>query len=281
MASGSARPGVKMKPLEFIDVRTEDHIVWITLNRPAQANAIHEKMWEEIGSAFRQFDQDDEARVIVLSGAGKYFSAGIDFGFVGSLLAEVSAHPEGRKQEALREKIIKLQSAFSAVEKCRKPVIAMVHGACVGAGLDLIAACDLRFACDGAHFCLKEIDLGLVADVGSLQRLPQIVGEGKVREWAFTAKKVLPKEAEGCQLLNAVFPDEDALREGVTEMAETIAEKSPLAMRGVKAVMNYSRDHSIADGLDYVATWNAGMLLSEEGHEAVAAMMERRKANFA
>jgi len=272
--------GVVVKDLEFIDVQIEDHIAKVTLNRPMQANAIHEQMWDEIGAAFRQMDKDDDVRVIVLSGAGGYFSAGIDFGFVGALLAEVSAFPEGQKQEALREKILYLQRSFSEVEKCRKPVIAMIHGACVGAGLDLISACDLRFTCEGAHFCLKEIDLGLVADVGSLQRLPRIVGEGKVREWALTAKKVSAKEAFESQLVNEVFPDEQAMKQGVTLVAQTIAAKSPLAVRGVKTVMNYSRDHSIADGLDYVATWNAGMLLSEEGHEAVAAMMERRKANF-
>jgi enoyl-CoA hydratase len=266
--------------MENLEIVIENHIAWITLNRPAQANAIHAQMWDEIGAAFRQMDADETVRVVVLSGAGGYFSAGIDFGFVGTLVAEVSAFPEGRRQEALREKILHLQRAFSDVEKCRKPVIAMIHGACVGAGLDLIAACDLRLTCEGAYFCLKEIDLGLVADVGSLQRLPRIVGEGKVREWALTAKKIPAKEALESRLVNEVFPDEPAMKQGATLLAQTIASKSPLAVRGVKTVMNYSREHSTADGLDYVATWNAGMLLSDEGREAVAAMMERRTPKF-
>lgn len=269
-----------MKSFEFINVSINAHIARVVLNRPEQANAIHETLWDEIGEVFEELDRLAEVRVIVLEGAGKHFCAGIDFSFVATIVAQAQAQPEGRKQEWLREKIIGMQKSFSQAEFCRKPVIAAVHGACVGAGLDLIAACDIRLAAKGAHFCLKEADLGLVADIGSLQRLPKLIGEGRTRELAFTARKMDAAEAEQVHLINGVYDDKDQLAKAAMSMAQTIAEKSPLTMRGVKTVMNYSRDHRVADGLEYVATWNAGMLLSSEAQEAVSALMERRTPRF-
>ena len=269
-----------MNTYQHLQIHTDNHVARLVLNRPEQANAIDGTMWDEIGEAFVELDRSPDVRVIVLEGEGKHFCAGIDFGFVGTIVAQAQAQPEGRKQEWLREKIINMQESFSQAESCRKPVIAMVHGACVGAGLDLIAACDIRLASKDAHFCLKEADLGLVADIGSLQRLPKIIGEGRTRELAFTARKMDAEEAEQVHLINGVYDDKDQLAKAAMAMARTIAEKSPLTMRGVKTVMNYSRDHRVADGLDYVATWNAGMLLSTEAQEAVSALMERRIPRF-
>jgi enoyl-CoA hydratase/carnithine racemase len=173
-----------------------------------------------------------------------------------------------------------LQAAFSALESCRKPVLAAIHGQCIGAGLDLIATCDMRYASEDARFCLKEVDLGIVADVGSLQRLPYLMGEGLVRELAFTGRAFAAGEAQRMGLVNRVFDNPERLMAGVEDIARSIAAKSPLTVRGIKEVMNYNRDHGVASGLNFVATWNAAMLLSEDTQEAVAAVMQKRKPEF-
>ncbi|MEZ5585034.1 MAG: enoyl-CoA hydratase-related protein [Candidatus Competibacteraceae bacterium] len=173
-----------------------------------------------------------------------------------------------------------MQAAFTAVETCRKPVLAAVHGLCIGAGLDLIAACDMRYASAEAQFSLKEVDLGIVADIGSLQRLPRLIGEGLVRELAFTGCDVTATEAQAMGLVNRVFDSPQQLMEGVRDIARNIAAKSPLTVRGIKQIMNYSRDHSVADGLNQVATWNSAMLLSEDSQEAVLAAAQKRTPRF-
>jgi enoyl-CoA hydratase len=159
--------------------------------------------------------------------------------------------------------------------------LAAIHGRCIGGGLDLIAACDMRYATANAEFSLKEVDLALVADVGSLQRLPYLIGEGQVRELAFTARPLDAAEAQAMGLVNRMFADTAQLREGVQAIAARIAAKSPLAVRGIKQVLNYSRDHSMAAGLEYVATWNAALLLSADAHEAIAATLQKRQPQFA
>ena len=265
-----------MLDLEFISVEVEDRIGRVELNRPDKANALNAGAWREIGRTFDWLDNEPGARAVVISGAGKYFTAGIDFGLIASFVGEAMQLPEGKKQEHLRRRIVEFQGAFDAVERCRKPVIAAVHGACYGAGVDLITACDLRYATEDSRFCVKEVDLAIVADVGTLQRLPTIVGEGVARELALTGREFDGAEAKALGLINRTYGDADALMSGAIEIAGQIAAKSPIATRGIKQVMNYCRDHSVADGLDYVATWNAGMLLSVDGQEAFAAMMEKR-----
>jgi len=263
-----------------LHVETIDQIAHIWLNRPAKANALNGELWHSLRAAFQWVDATPAIRVVILEGAGEYFSAGIDFEFIQEVVAEVSELSPGHKEERLRRIIRDLQAAFNAVESCRKPVIAAVHGLCLGAGLDLIAVCDLRYASAEATFSLKEIDLGIVADIGSLQRLPYLIGEGLVRELAFTGRDVAAAEARQMGLLNQVFDDPAQLREGVTALARTIAAKSPLTVRGIKTVLNYCRDHSVASGLDYVATWNAAMLLSEDSQEAVLATLQKRTPEF-
>ena len=264
-----------------LNLTLTDHIAQIELNRPDKANALNGTLWREIGEAFRWVDETPEARVAVLSGAGRHFCAGIDFELMSAVLDEVGFLSPGRREEQLRRVILDLQAGFTALEICRKPVLAAVQGLCIGGGLDLIAACDMRYATADAAFSLKEADLAIVADVGSLQRLPYLIGEGRVRELAFTARQFDVDEAQAMGLVNRVFADAAQLWESVQTIAAGIAAKSPLTVRGIKQVLNYSRDHRVADGLEYVATWNAAMLLSDDTREAVAAAMQKRPARFA
>jgi enoyl-CoA hydratase len=269
-----------METFSCLNATLTDHIAHIQLNRPSRANALDGVLWQEIKDAFGWVDQSPEARVVILSGAGKHFSAGIDFELVRSIFADIGELQPGRKEERLRRIILDLQVAFTALETCRKPVLAAIHGVCLGGGLDLVAACDMRYASAEARFSLKEVDLGIVADLGSLQRLPYLIGEGTVRELAFTGRDFSATEAHQMGLVNQVFADPQQLLERVQTIAVAIAAKSPLTVRGIKEVMNYNRDHSVGSGLSFVATWNAAMLLSEDTQEAMAATLQRRSPQF-
>ena len=262
-----------MRSYSYLNCSVKNHVATIELNRPEKANALNFELWREIGDVFRELDETNDARCVILKGAGSNFSAGIDFALVERLFKQAKSHGEGRRQESMQRFIRQLQDDFSAVENCRKPVIAAIHGACYGAGIDLISACDMRYATDQAKLCVKEIDLAIVADIGTLQRLPTIIGQGLTRELAFTARVIDGSEAVGMGLVNRSFASEAALFENVDSIAATIATKSPLAVRGTKQILNYSRDHSVANGLEYVACWNAGMLMSEDLEVAVAAMI--------
>jgi len=225
-------------------------------------------------------DDTDEVRVVVLSGAGPHFSSGIDL----QLLAQVGAQlgkDVGRNAEQLRRKILSLQASFNAVDHCRKPVIAAIQGYCLGGAIDLISACDMRYCSADARFSIKEIDMGMAADVGTLQRLPRIIGDGMMRELAYTGRTLDGAEAQAIGLVNRVYENPKALTEGVNELARQIAEKSPLAIRGTKEMIRYMRDHRVDDGLEYIATWNAAMLQAADLRVAVAAHMARQKPDFA
>jgi enoyl-CoA hydratase len=271
-----------MNPPSFtaLTLSLEQGIAEVRLNRPDKSNAMNEAMWQEIRQAFAWIDATPAARVAILSGAGKNFCAGIDLAMLGSIQQRI-AHPDGaRSREALRCLILDLQDCITAIERCRKPLLAAIQGACIGGALDLVTCCDMRYATPDAIFSIKEIDLGMVADVGTLQRLPGLIGEGISRELAYTGRNVNAAEAEKIGLINRVFANHEALSTGVRQLARDIAAKSPLATRGLKEVMNYSRDHSLADGLNFVATWNAGVLLSGDLNECIAAQREGRATSF-
>lgn len=263
-----------------VEVDAKDGVGQVRLDRPGQANALDETLWSELRAAVEQLDADPTVRVVVISGNGRHFCAGIDLTMLASLAGPDSISDAGRRAEQLRRTILGLQEVFTGIERCRVPVIAAVHGACIGAGVDLVAACDLRYASADAQFTIKEIDMGIVADVGVLQRLPRIVGEGVTRELAYTGRTVSGQEAAALRLVNAVHPDREALLAAVDELAAQLAAKPPLVLRGTKHAITYARDHTVADGLDQVATWNAGMLLSADLTEAVTAARERRPARF-
>lgn len=271
-----------MERTEFVDVAIDGGVAHVRLDRPKAANSLHRALWDELHAVIRAADAEPSVRVVVISGNGRHFCAGIDLEMLGELFAVRQQQDcPGRAHEALWHIIRGLQDVFTAVERCRKPVIAAVQGACIGAGFDLAVACDLRYASADASFVLKEIDLGLAADVGVLQRLPRIVGEGVARELAYTGRAVDGRDAAALRLANAVYDDAEALHAAVDELARELAAKSPLSMRGAKHAITYARDHSVADGLEQIATWNAATLLSADLAEAVAAFRDKRPPKYA
>jgi enoyl-CoA hydratase len=254
-------------------------VAHVQVNRPEKRNAMNAAFWEEIEEIFTYLDAADEVRAIVLSGAGAHFSAGIDL----AMLAQVAASfgPDvGRNARLLRRKILGLQGALTAVEQCGKPVLAAIQGYCIGGAVDLIACCDMRYCSEDARFSIKEVDMGMAADVGTLQRLPRIIGDGMLRELAYTGRELDAAEAQRIGLVNRVFAAQDTLLEGVFALAEQIAQKSPLAVAGTKRMLSYMKDHSVADGLEYVATWNAAMLQSADLRLAMAASLNKHSARF-
>ena len=264
----------------------EHGIAHLRLNRPAKANAIDREMWGELRVAFEWIDATPEARVAVISGAGAHFTSGIDLAMLAGVVVEAddandaNENCEARKREKLRRVILGLQDSLTSLERCRKPVIAAIHGACIGGGIDLICCADMRYCASDAIFSIKEIDMGMTADVGTLQRLPKLVGDGIARELAFTGRQFSATEAREIGLVNRVFETPAALLDGVMKIAADIAAKSPLAIRGTKEMLLYARDHSVADGLNYIATWNAAMLMSADMQEAMMASMQKSKPAF-
>jgi enoyl-CoA hydratase len=266
--------------LEALSITVENHIATIRLNRPDKLNAMNLAMWHDIRTAFRYVDETPEIRVAILEGEGKAFTAGIDLQMMMGVGTQVRDDCDGRTRENLRRVILDLQDTLTSLERCRKPVLAVVHGACVGGGIDLICCADMRYCSADAWFTIKEIDIGMVADVGTLQRLPRLIGEGMARELAYTARKFDAAEAKEIRLVNRVFESPEALRAGVREIAAQIVAKSPLSVRGVKEMISYARDHTVADGLNYVATWNAAMLMSADLQAAMMAGMSKSIPTF-
>ena len=265
---------------ETLSVTLEGAVAIVRLNRPDKLNAMNLAMWNELRSAFQFLDGLPAARAIVLEGEGRGFTAGIDLQIMMGLGSQIQNDCDGRMRESLRRIILDLQDCLTSLERCRKPVLAAVHGACVGGGIDLICCADMRYCSADAWFSIKEIDIGMTADVGTLQRLPKLIGDGMARELAYTARKVEAAEAKEIRLVNRVFETPEALREGVRAIAAEIATKAPLAVRGVKEMITYARDHSVADGLNYVATWNAAMLMSADLQAAMMAGMSKTTPTF-
>lgn len=263
-----------------IETSLANHIAHVKLNRPDKMNAMNAPMWSEIRSAMKWADETADVRVVIISGNGANFSAGIDLGMMMELGKQIEDACEARMRENLRNVILDLQDCLTAIERCRKPVIAAIHGACIGGAVDLISCCDMRYASNDANFSIKEIDIGMTADVGTLQRLPKIINAAVVRELAYTGRNVRAVEAEKIGLVNHLFDSTESLHAGVGEIATTIAAKSPLSIRGAKEMLNYARDHSVEDGLKYIATWNAAMLMSADLQEAMMANMDKRKPEF-
>jgi enoyl-CoA hydratase/carnithine racemase len=197
-----------------------------------------------------------------------------------SLGKQIEDPCDARTRENLRLVILDLQDTLTSIERCRKPVIASIHGACIGGAIDLVSCCDMRYAAADAVFSIKEIDIGMTADVGTLQRLPKIISPAVVRELAYTAQSIDAAEAARVGLINRAYASLDQLQAGVMEIATSIAAKSPLAIRGTKEMLNYARDHSVADGLNYIASWNAGLLMSADLQEVMMANMDKRKPEF-
>ncbi|KAI8320237.1 ClpP/crotonase [Martensiomyces pterosporus] len=268
-----------------VDV-SKDGVAHVQLNRPKAKNAISTQMWRDIGRCFREFKTDGDVRCVVLSGSGSMFTAGLD-------LKEAASNPRfngtgddenadvARKGYYHRLHIMDWQDCFSAVETCDKPVICAIHNGCFGAGVDLITACDIRIASEDAYFYIKEVDIGMAADVGTLQRLPKVVGNDSwVREACYTARRIPAKEAQFVGLVSSVYPNKEELLKAAFDTASAIASKSPVAIVSTKHLLNYSRDHTVQEGLEYTAIWNS---LAHNSHDmglAIVSSLKKQKAQF-
>lgn len=263
----------------FFKVSTVDGIARIAMNRPDKANGMTGDFWRELPQIMNALDRDPGVRVAIISGEGRHFSGGMDLAEFTSLSTLFQSEP-GRAALAMRDIILNLQDAISAVEKVRFPVIAAIQGACVGAGVDLITACDLRIAAQDAFFAIEEIHIGMAADVGTLQRLPKLIAPATAAELAFTGRRFHAEEAAAMGLVSSLHEDREGLIEAASELAALIAAKSPLAQAGIKRNLLYSRDHSVTDGLEYIATWNAGMLRPQDMMNAIQAKVAKKEAVF-
>jgi enoyl-CoA hydratase len=255
------------------------HVAHLQLCRPAELNTMNAAFWPEMVAAFGEIDANMDVRAVVISSTGKHFTAGLDLAMAAADFAP-SADDAGRVREKLRRKILAMQESFSVIDRCRVPVIAAIQGGCIGGGVDLVTACDIRIGTANCFFTIAEVDVGIVADVGTLQRIPSLLPQGLVRELAFTGRRFGADEAMRYGFLNRVEADADAVVAAAHALAAEIAAKSPLVVTGIKQVLNYGRQHSIEDGLEYVATWNAAMLMSVDLAEGMTARAQKRAAKF-
>jgi enoyl-CoA hydratase/carnithine racemase len=257
-------------------VEYEGPIAWLILNRPDKRNSMGMDFFSALPVHCVEFDQNPEVRVVVIRAEGKSFTAGLDLMEAGALLTDTSA--AGR--ETLRHTIGRLQNSISAVEKCRKPVIAAIHGHCIGGGIDLISACDIRIAANDATFSIRETRIAIIADLGTLQRLPHIIGQGWFGELALTGRDFTAEEALKMGLITRMYDSHTAMVDEARRLALQIAALPPLTVQGVKDVMLYNRDHDVYSGLQYVAQKNAASLPSDDLIEAVTSFMEKRPPSF-
>lgn len=267
---------------ETLKVSMDGHVASVTIAN-ARANAMNTAFFREIGECFHRLAQDASVRCILLKASGKYFTVGLDLkdAEVASSLGGEESRDTARKYILQRNHVLELQETFSALERCPQPIVAAVHGACIGGGIDLLCCCDIRLAQETAWFSIKEVDVGLAADLGTLQRLPSIVGnDSKIRELAYTARRFDAQEAKEIGFLSEVLPNRDALYECASQLAAQIASKSPVAITGTKLNLNYARDHSVADSLVYQATWSGAALQTDDLVESFMANLHKKKAVY-
>ncbi|WCJ38806.1 Delta(3 5)-Delta(2 4)-dienoyl-CoA isomerase mitochondrial [Euphorbia peplus] len=269
------------RTIQILPNPSNSRVFQLNLNRPSHRNALSREFFTEFPAAIAALDHNPDVGVIILAGAGDHFCSGIDLKTFNSISEKSSSGDRGRANEFLRRDIKFLQEAVTAIERCRKPVIASIRGACIGGGIDIVTACDIRFCTQDAFFSVKEVDLGITADLGTLQRLPGIIGYGNAVELSLTGRRFSGQEAKDLGLVSRVFGSNAALDEGVKLVAEGIAAKSPLAITGTKAVLLRSRDLNVEQGLDYVATWNSAMLISDDLKEAMKAHIQKKTPVFA
>ncbi len=254
-------------------------VAHLVMARPDKANAMSPDFWEELPAHVAALEADAACRALVISGEGRHFTAGMDLSAFEGITKLAEGEP-GRGAYALRALILRLQRSITALEAARFPVIAAIHGACIGGGIDLVTAADIRIAAADAVFAVEEINIGMAADVGTLQRLPRLIPPGIARELCLTGRRFTAEEARGWGLLNALHDGREATVAAALAMAGEIAAKSPLAAAGVKRSLVYAAEHGVADGLDQIATWNAGTLRAADLTEAITARAEKRRALF-
>ncbi|HZA12220.1 crotonase/enoyl-CoA hydratase family protein [Mycobacterium sp.] len=269
-------------PYESVTVETKDQVAQVTLIGPGKGNAMGPAFWSEMPEVFAELDADRDVRAIVLTGSGRNFSYGLDVPAMGGAFAPLLA-PEGalaRPRADFHAEILRMQNAISAVADCRTPTIASVHGWCIGGGVDLISAVDVRYASADAKFSVREVKLAMVADVGSLARLPLILSDGHLRELALTGRDIDAARAEKIGLVNDVFADADAALAAAHATAAEIAANPPLTVTGVKDVLDQQRISRVSESLRYVAAWNAAFLPSKDLTEGITATFQKRRPEF-
>ena len=267
---------------ECFDVTISDKVAHIQLKRPDVYNSMIPSFWNDLPRIVDEIDAQATARAIVVSSTGKHFTSGMDLSvFTGGSVATGGGATEmGRQRSALWMLVQKLQDSFSCFENARMPVLAAIQGGCIGGGIDMVTAADMRYCSKEAFFCIQEINIGMTADVGTLQRLPKLIPEGVAREMAYTGDRLPAQRALEIGLVNQVFSDHDSLVSGVLDIAGRIAKRSPLAIWGTKEMINYGRDHTVADGLRHIAGWQTGMFQPGDMIEEFTAKGEKRDPDF-
>ncbi len=264
------------------NVDIADGIAHLQLKRPEAYNSMTRAFWNELPEIVRDIDLNAKARVIVISSTGKHFSAGMDLAVFTE--PDTGAAPRdaeyGRQRHAFRDHVKVLQQTFNCLDEARMPVLVAIQGACIGGAVDMTSACDIRYASADAFFCIQEINIGMTADVGTFPRLCHLIPQGWIRELSYTGRRLPADKAKEIGLVNEVYPDHESLLAGVMQTAREIAARSPLAVAGSKVMINYARDHSIADGLDYIATWQTGMFQPADMMESFSAQSEKREPQF-
>lgn len=265
-----------MAEYECIRLEKKDYVGHLILCRPEKRNRMSLKFFEEMVQVFHGIDEDDEVRAVLISAEGKSFTAGLDLSEAATLLTD----PTAKSRHEFKRVIMRLQESMNVIDRCRKPVIAAIHSHCIGGGVDMASASDIRLASQDAVFSIRETRMAMVADLGTLQRIGSIIGQAWARELALTGRDFDAAEALRIGFVTHVYPDRDALLEAGGNLAGEIARLSPVTVQGVKETLNFSRDFGAAAGLEFVAQKNAAILPSEDLMEAVQAFMEKRKPVF-
>lgn len=262
------------------DLGVAEGVAEITLKRPDALNSMIPEFWRELPALVRRIDEEASARVILIASTGRHFSAGMDLSvFAGSSLANASDDPSVRA-EAFRHQVRALQDTFSALAESRLPSIAAIQGGCVGGAVDFVTACDIRYATADAFFQVKEIDLAMTADVGTFPRLCKLIPDGWVRELAYTGRRLPAAKAKEIGLVNEVYASQDEMLAAARATAREIAAKDPLAVTGSKVMIDYARDHSVRDTLEFLSVWQAGMFAPHRMMEAMSAQQQKRAPSF-
>jgi len=266
-------------PYQVFEIEREAHVATVWLANPERRNAMGPPFWDELPRVMDELTADEAVRVIVIAARGAHFTVGLDLKTMGGQIVESGGSGAGARKRLL-DFILKIQRTVTTVARCEKPVIAVAHGYCIGGGIDLLTACDIRFAAADTTFGIRETRMAMVADVGTLQRLPGIIGRGQVAELAFSGDDFDAERARALGFVNHVHPDQTSALRAAQALAARIAANSPLAVTGTKRVLEYCADKSVEDGLTYVATWNAAFVASEDLQEALTAFMEKRNPAF-
>ncbi len=266
---------------ECFEITNVGKVAHVQLSRGDELNTMTPAFWRELPEIINGISDEGKARAIVISSTGRHFCAGMDLSvFTGGGLGGGNSTEKGRRNAVTRGGALHLQESFTCFERARMPVLTAIQGGCVGGAVDMVTAADMRYATEDAWFCIQEINIGMTADVGTLQRLPKLIPEGVARELAYTGRRMPAQRALEVGLVNEIFPTHEALIEGVLDIASEIATKSPLAIWGTKESVNFTRDHTVADSLNFIATWQAGMFQPKDMAAVFEAQAKKEEPEF-